>query len=301
MERYLKKQIDDLLEYAASLKIMFLKLAIYDAYPEELNENELHEIECIINAIECAIKIENNKINKMSIHSSDIDAIKGYLLSAYKYTRYYDFLYEDNNTERLRIYNKILNKHIIDKILDGTCSFEEKAVNVVTKAIESNQVYALDKYMNEDEDRYTYSFLKYGRIFISPSYDTDYFPKFKVAKPVRVTSFRALSKGINNKDLKKYALSYISNHFRKTADNLYDGFTNEALKREENEISALGLTMLMIGSLITSFDTRFLDERYVEYLFMRRKEPEYSHANKMILYSIRESKKIVLSQKQKRN
>ena len=174
-------------------------------------------------------------------------------------------------------------------------------VNAVTKAIESNQIYVLDKYLNENEDRYTNSLLKYARIFISPSYDAYYFPKFRVAKPVRVTSFRALSKGINNKDLKKYAQSYINNMFRNTVNNLYDGFTNEALKREENKLSALGLIMLTIGGLITSFDTRYLDERYLEYLFMKKDEQEYSDVNNMVLYALSESKRIVLSQKQKRN
>ena len=126
MERYLKKQIDDLLEYAASLKEIFFKLAEYEAYPEELNENELYEVECIINTIECALKIESKKISKLSIQSSDMEAIVGYLLSGYNRLKFYDFLYEDNNTERLRIYNKITNKYIIDKVLDGTCLITKK-------------------------------------------------------------------------------------------------------------------------------------------------------------------------------
>lgn len=301
MERLLKKQIDDLLEYSLALKNMFVRLAQSEAFPDEITEEDKQELNNILYVMDAALEIEKKKVSKIHVCTSDLDAIEGYLLRFHEFTAYEDFVYENNELERLRVYNKLLHKYLMERQDNGTASKEELISNSFTRAIDSNFVYVLNEHMKNPEVVNLYSFFKYGRIFISPTYDSIFFPQQRVDNIKPITYYPVLGRNDLTNDLIKYGLQEIRKEFNGVIDTLYNGFTNEALEDEENEVRAVSMGMTLIAFLSTSFDIKFIDERYIEYWNRKKEDEEYTDVNDMIKSSLEQSKKIVLEQKEKRN
>lgn len=301
MERYLKKQIDDLLEYTSSLKFMFTRLAQGEAFPDQMTEEDKKEINDILYVMDAALEIEAKKVSKIHITSSDIEALEGYLLRFHEFTAYEDFVYEDNELERLRVYNKILNKYLAEKEYNGLSSTQELITNSFSRVIDSNFVYVLNLHMKNPEVTNLYGFLKYGKIFISPTYDLDYFPNLKVSNLKPITYYPVFDPRVQSDSLTKFALGEIHEEFRSIINTLYDGFTNDSLEDDENEVRVVAMIMAIVTFLSTSHDPNFIDQRYLEFQKLKKEDDAYSDVNDMILSSLTESKKIVLKQNEKRN
>lgn len=301
MERLLKKQIDDLIDYTLCLKKMFTSIAQAEAYPDNMNDEDKKEIKDILYIMDEALKIEDKKISKMQVCKEDFDAIEGYLLRYHEFTSYEDFAYEDNELERLRVYNKLFHKYLEESKYNRTCSKEELITDSFSRVIDSNFVYVLNEHTKNPEVVNLYSFLKYGKIFISPTYDKYYFPNLQVADFKPITHYPILTSYDSTSELIKYAKKEIKDEFKSIIDTLYNGFTNKALNNEENEIRAVAMAMAMITFLSTSLDPSFIDERFLEFKSMRKEDKSYSDVNDLVISALNESKKMVLSQNKKRN
>lgn len=262
-----------------------------------MKEEEKKEISDILYIMNDALRIENKKISKIQICTSDIEAIEGYLLKHHTFTSYEDFIFEDNELERLRVYNKLLHKYLVERKREGTSSIDELLSSSLSSTIDSNFVYVLNEHMKNPELVDFYGLLKYGKIFISPTYDSEYFPNKQVANIKPITYYPILANKDMTDVLTKYALAKIKGEFNDIINTLYNGFTNEALNDRENEIHAVSMIMAIVSFLSTSFDPNFIDERYVEFKSIKKEDEDYSDVNDMIIYSLKESKKIVLQQK----
>lgn len=301
MERQLKKQIDDLLDYTMCLKNMFTRLAQSEAFPDEMADEDKKEINDILNVMNAALEIETKKISKIHISTSDLDSMEAYLLKYREFTSYEDFVYEDNELERLRVYNKLYHKYLTERNIQGYCSIDELIGNSFSKVIDSNFVYVLNLHMKNPEVANLYGFLKYGKIFISPTYDREYFPSLQVSELKPITYYPILAGVDQDKVLIKYGLEEIKKEFTSIIDTLYDGFSNDTLEIDENEVRVIAMGMAMVSYLSTSLDTNFIDERYIEFNRRKKEDKDYTDVNDMILSSLIESKKIVLKQQEKRN
>lgn len=301
MERLLKKQIDDLLEYSLALKNMFVKLAQSESFPDEMENEDKKEINNILYIMNDALRIEERKVSQIQIYSSDLEAIEGYLLKFHEYTSYEDFAFVDNKLERLRVYNKLFHKYLEEKKEERTLSKRELLTDSFSRVIDSNFVYILNEHAKNPEVANLYGFLKYGKIFISPTYDAEYFPNRFVANIKPINYYPILNGEYLPSELTKFALDEIKEEFNSTIETLYNGFTNSALEDEENEIRVISMIMVLVSFLSTSLNPDFIDERYLEFQRIKKSDENYSDVNDMILSSLKESKRIVLQQKEKRN
>lgn len=301
MERQLKKQIDDLLDYTLCLKNMFTRIAQSEIFPCEMTEEDKKEINNILYVMDDALEIEAKKISKIHISTSDLESLEGYLLKYHEYIYYEDFVYEENEIERLRVYNKLLYKYLSENNYKDLSTPQEIISNRFSRVIDSNFVYILDLYMKNPEVDSIYGFLKYGKIFISPTYDHEYFPKLQVSNLKPITYYQVSDLIIKKEKLIRYALREIHAEFISIIETLYNGFTNDALENDENEVRAISLIMSIITFLSTSQDPDFINQIFLEYQEIKKDDDDYTNINDMILSSLVESKRIVLKQNKRRN
>lgn len=293
MEAQIKKQIDDLVEYTKAIKKMYDRIAVWDMTPEELSEEEQKEIASIIAIMNKVLDIEDEKIKAINVNGDNINAIHDYLVRFYNDIEFDDFLYE-NHIERSRVYNRLQKKLILGYLRNNVLIENKNIDYAICFAIENNYIYATDYEMRKNKEGELFSYLKQGRIFVSPFYDRGYYPECRVRQIMHYSRFRELMQNPTEEEIKKTALQFINEEYMGIIETFYTGFTNKAMEDPATFDRAMSNLMLMNACLITTLDPQYIDSSFLKFLQMKSEEKEYSRVNELIQGVLVRSKKQVL-------
>lgn len=182
-----KKKLINIEEFAIAIKNMYLKLAELE-YNNQLNSQEY---QMILELLQAAKRIEDNKFKSLYINADNVVAIKRYLERMGNYTDILTILDNQDYIEDLRLGNimciiieenngflsredlldPIHGKELQDELAD------QQFLNTYNNVVAANTIFTnnLDgKSMPDDELRKYFIYLKYLNIYINPSYERSF-------------------------------------------------------------------------------------------------------------------------------
>lgn len=179
-----KKKLINIEEFAIAIKNMYLKLAEL----EYNNQLDSQEYQMILELLQAAKRIEENKFKSLYINADNVVAIKRYLERMGNYTDILTILDNQDYIEGLRLGNimciiieenngftsredfldPIHGKELQDELAD------QQFLNTYNNVVAANTIFTnnLDgKSMPDDELRKYFIYLKYLNIYINPTYE----------------------------------------------------------------------------------------------------------------------------------
>lgn len=295
-----KKKIDSLLEYDIMLKNQFEVLSRWESQPDILTKEELDKVKNLIDNMDLILRIEQKKVEEICSSQLDIELIRDYLVTYYDDTTADSFLFEDNHIERERAYN-LIQHYLMEKSLKDDVRIENWNIdNAIYRALENNFIYATNYQLIKGNNKAMYAYMKYGRIFTSPSYAKAYFQRC-ITLPITPYSYymeMIQKKGRHRID--ETAKEIVFQEINELSNYLFNNATNKKLEDDTIYQQAICYLMEINAYLITLMSVEYIDQTYNNFIETRGFNEDYS----MICYLYKKvltcSKKQVLDYQSKK-